>query len=350
MWCFPGELRRVGILGMNRRNVSYIARYNQRRRFPLADNKLKTKLLAERFKLPTPKLRAVIRYQYEIADCHAQLEALDGFVIKPAKGAGGKGILVIKDRQGDAYTKSSGKVCGFHDLKRHLSNILAGLYSLGGTPDVAFVEDLILPDPMFETLSYEGVPDIRIIIFKGFPVMAMLRLSTRESDGKANLHKGAVGVGLDIASGRCLHAVQHSGRVQRHPDTGIALDTICIPNWENLLILASRCYEITGLGYIGADLVVDRVHGPMLLELNARPGLSIQVANGCGLLPRLQTIEAFDPEFVPDAAERVRLSMDTFCAHIADRQVAQASEAALVTDWDWAQAGQRSRLRPPGHQ
>jgi alpha-L-glutamate ligase-like protein len=195
-----------------------------------------------------------------------------------------------------------------------LSNLQAGLYSLAGSPDVAIIEDLIRPVEMLERLSYAGVPDIRIIIFKGYPVMAMLRLSTRASDGKANLHKGAVGVGLDIGSGRSLHAVQYARRITRHPDTDIALDTITIPDWQNLLRMAARGFEVTRLGYIGADLVVDRDAGPMLLELNARPGLTIQVANGAGLLPRLRHIESLDPDLIPDAAERVDFSMRAFAS------------------------------------
>ena len=47
-----------------------------------------------------------------------------------------------------------------------------------------------------------------------------------------------------------------------------------------------------GLGYIGVDIVVDVNEGPMLLEANARPGLAIQIANGRGLLPRLEAIDA----------------------------------------------------------
>lgn len=314
MWRFSLPLHGKGILGMNRRNISYIFRYNDRSRYPLVDDKLRTKLLAEKFNLPTPKLRAVVRYQYEIASFHKAIDALHGFVIKPAKGAGGKGILVIVNRDGDKFVKPSGKIIGIHDVNRHLSNILAGLYSLGGTPDVAVVEDLIRPVPMFEKLSYEGVPDIRIIIFKGYPVMAMLRLSTHASDGKANLHKGAVGVGLDIGGGHCLHAVQYARRVTHHPDSGIPLDTIVIPGWEKLLLLAARSYEITRLGYIGADLVVDKNRGPLMLELNARPGLAIQVANGAGLLPRLKKIEALDPDFIIGPAERIAFSMEAFSA------------------------------------
>jgi len=314
MWSLPSALRDRGILGMNRRNVAYISRYNERRRYPLVDDKLRTKLLAEKFKLATPSLRKVIRYQHEIAAFDEEARTLDGFAIKPAKGAGGKGLLVVKTRRGDLYVKSSGSTVTAQQIQRHLTNILAGLYSLGGSPDVAIVEDLIRPVPLFEDLSYAGVPDIRIIVFKGYPVMAMTRLATRTSNSTANLHKGGVGVGLDIATGRALYAVQHGVRITRHPDTDIPLDTLAIPDWRNLLLLGARGYELTGLGYIGADLVVDRNRGPMLLELNARPGLSIQVANGAGLLPRLRTIERLDPEVTPAAEERVDYAMNVFRA------------------------------------
>src|SRR5690606_14514497 len=122
-------------------------------------------------------------------------------------------------------------------------------------------------------------------VFKGFPIMAMLRLATHASDGKANLHQGAAGVGLDMATGRSLNAVQFGKPVTEHPDTHKPLKEIDIPNWRQMLLLASRCYEMTGLGYIGVDLVLDARRGPELLELNARPGLAIQVANNRGLLP-----------------------------------------------------------------
>jgi alpha-L-glutamate ligase-like protein len=312
MWILPSLLNKHGILGMNRRNVSYISRYNMRNRYPLVDDKLKTKLLAEKFRLSTPKLRGVVRYQYEIASFDKIVENLDGFAVKPSKGSGGKGILVIKGKKDGLFIKSSGRKVDISHVKRHLSNILAGLYSLAGVPDAIIIEDLIRPSKMFEKLSYDGVPDIRFIVFKGYPVMAMLRLSTRASDGKANLHQGAVGVGLDIATGKGLHAIQHSRRVYNHPDTGIALDKIEVPDWKNLLLLAAKSYEMTKLGYIGADLVVDRNCGAMLLELNARPGLSIQAANGSGLLPRLKTIENIDPDLYFTPEERIEFSMKTF--------------------------------------
>lgn len=139
----------------------------------------------------------------------------------------------------------------------------------------------------------------------------MTRLSTRESDGKANLHQGAVGLGLDISTGRTLKAVQHGQRVLNHPDTGKDLSELRVPHWEMLLILASSCYEVTEMGYLGADIVIDKNRVPLLLELNARPGLAIQIANGMGMQPRLSMIES-QREVQRTPAERVSYAMEVF--------------------------------------
>lgn len=314
MWVSPWRLKRMGILGMNCRNRDFIGNYNARRLFPLVDDKLKTKLLAEEFEIATPRLFFVVEQQHEIATIERKLAGLEGFAIKPAKGSGGKGILVIIGRREDRFIKSSGVEITIDDIRRHMSNALAGLYSLGGKPDMIIVEDLIQFDDSFDGYSYEGVPDIRIIVFKGYPVMAMLRLATHASDGKANLHQGAVGVGLDVATGSALKAVQFSKPVFLHPDTKRPLNEIHIANWRDMLLLAANCYEMTGLGYIGTDIVLDKTRGAQLLELNARPGLSIQVANGRGLLPRLRHIEALKARAHRNSEQRVDYVIKTFTA------------------------------------
>ena len=299
------------MLNMNRRNVDYIARYNDRSSYPLVDNKLKTKLAVSEYGVKTPKLLQVVRQQHEISHFREMAEDLAGFAIKPAKGSGGKGITVITGRDGDDFIKASSARISVAMLERHLTNILAGLYSLAGTPDVAIVENLVQSSPALAKYSFQGVPDIRIVVFQGYPVMAMLRLATTASDGKANLHQGAVGVGLDIGSGQSLNAVQFNRPITLHPDTGLALENIQIEDWENMLEMAARCYEATGLGYMGVDLVVDANEGPLLLELNARPGLAIQMANGCGLLPRLNAIVSLKrPHFSP--RERALFAMESF--------------------------------------
>lgn len=291
MWTTPKRLKAKGIIGMNRRNIRYIGRYNDRRLYPLVDDKLQTKLLAEKHGITTPALIGTVSTQFSVKGVADMVAHSPGFVIKPAKGSGGKGILVIDRVDGESYIKPSGAILKREDLERHASNILSGLYSLGGSPDIAIVEALINFDASLSAYTYEGVPDIRVIIFQGYPVMAMMRLSTAASDGKANLHQGAVGVGLDIASGSALRGVQFDRTRTDHPDTGHDLASLKIPEWKSLLQLAAGCYEMTGLGYLGTDMVLDRDQGPMLLELNARPGLAIQMANGEGLRQRLDLVE-----------------------------------------------------------
>ncbi|MDX9814094.1 MAG: alpha-L-glutamate ligase-like protein [Sulfurimonas sp.] len=287
----PFKLKELGILGMNARNIDFISRYNSRKYYPLVDDKLQTKLLAEEHGINTPELLLVIRSQSDIKRYKDRLNSLSSFVIKPARGSGGKGIMVIVGKDGHMFIKSSGAKIDFDEISRHLSNTLAGLHSLSGDQDVAIVETLIELDPIFEPYSYQGVPDIRIIVFRGYPVMAMLRLSTKASDGKANLHQGAVGVGIDIKSAKAINAVVNGVKITHHPDTKHSFEAIEIPNWPELLELASSCYDITHLGYFGADIVLDKNRGAMLLELNARPGLAIQIANSKGLLKPLKEIQ-----------------------------------------------------------
>src|SRR5205823_2388245 len=160
-------------------------------------------------------------------------------------------------------------------------------YSLGGRPDVALVQQRVRPHPAFAAVSHRGVPDVRVIVYRGEPAMAMLRLPTRESGGRANLHQGGIGAGVDLATGRTGRAVQRDRVVARHPDTGRPLLGVRVPSWGRVLEIARRVAAEVGLGYLGVDLVIDRDRGPLLLEANARPGLAIQTANGRGLLPRL---------------------------------------------------------------
>jgi alpha-L-glutamate ligase-like protein len=307
----PAKLNKAGVVGMNRRNVVLIAQNNSRALYPLVDDKLKTKSITEGVGIAVPAMIGVARTQFHVRQLGEFLREQQTFVIKPSKGSGGKGILVITGRDGEDFIKPSGKRVTLKELRHHVSNTLSGLYSLGGKPDVAMIEELVEFSDVFEGFSYEGVPDIRVILYRGYPVMAMTRLSTRESDGKANLHQGAVGLGIDIATGGTLKAVQHGQPVEQHPDTGKKLSELKVPFWETLLILASRCYEVTKMGYLGADIVLDKNRAPLLLELNARPGLSIQIANGMGMQPRLSLIDTQQNE-KRTAEERVAYSIAAF--------------------------------------
>lgn len=311
-WRATRYLEELGILGMNRRNADLISQFNPRSFFPRVDDKVLTKQLAVKNDIPTPPLYHIVEYHGDIAGFEEALSGLYQFVVKPARGSGGGGIVLVTDRLKEGFVKPSGEVILKEDLVYHISGILSGIYSLEGLEDRALIEGLVIPDPIFAAITYQGVPDIRIIVYQGVPLMAMVRLPTRSSDGKANLHQGAIGVGIDLKSGRTGKGVHHSLVIDCHPDTGNPVGDIPVPYWEKMLGMAARSSEMTGLGFLGVDLVVDRDQGPLLLEFNARPGLAIQIANQDGLYGRLKKVDQAPPGIFETAETRVAWAMEVF--------------------------------------
>lgn len=303
------RLREAGVLGLNDRNANFIMRHNPRRLYPLVDNKILCKQKLIEHGIAVPQLLGEVRGQYEAGHLGVRLDKLDQFVIKPASGSGGDGIIVITGRQRGAWFTAAGRLMSLADIQYHVAGILAGTYSLGGQTDSAMLEALIHPDPILKPVAPEGVPDIRIIVYRGVPLMAMMRLPTRRSGGKANLHQGAIGAGVDLLTGITLKAVMNSSVVDQHPDTAATVEAFQLPGWPGLLLTATRCYDAIPLGYLGVDLVLDRDHGPLVLEMNARPGLAIQIANGSGLRSRLGLIDALDAPEKRDATQRLELAM-----------------------------------------
>jgi len=156
-----------------------------------------------------------------------------------------------------------------------------------------------------------------VIVFNKVPVMAMLRLPTEESNGKANLHQGAVGVGIDLATGVTTNGVYHSRPIRYLPGTKIKVNGLRIPHWEQILLTSVQTQiALPSLGYLGIDFLIDRNKGPLVVELNARPGLAIQVANRAGLKKRLDRVERLE---IRGPEHGVRVAKALFGASFADR-------------------------------
>ena len=310
------QLREAGVLGLNERNSEFIMRLNPRRLYPRVDDKVLTKELALDAGMAVPELYGIILNQGQAGDFGAMVAKRDSFVIKPARGSGGDGILVVTGRsqhKRNTFRLSNGVLISEAEIVHHISNIVGGQYSLSGNPDKALIEYCVRFDPVFAEVSYQGVPDIRVIVYRGYPAMAMVRLPTRASDGKANLHQGAVGAGVDMSLGETLTGVLDNDVVDEHPDTGALVSGLLIPQWDFILQSAARGYEVTELGYLGVDMVIDRDLGPLILEMNARPGLSIQIANCTGLAGRIRRIdEIYKPDANPE--ERARIARREFQA------------------------------------
>ncbi|MDD9875875.1 MAG: hypothetical protein OXR84_00350, partial [Magnetovibrio sp.] len=276
-----------GLLGINARNLIYIQKLNKREAIRFADSKLKTKHYLAARGIPVPKLYGVIRNHEELNNF--DFGSLPGnLVLKPNRGAGGEGILVFKDRKGSDFITAGGKVIPLDEIKNHINDTLDGRFSINGIQDTAFFEQRIETDSTITPYTYKGLPDIRIIVYNLIPVMAMLRLPTRESEGRANMAQGALGIGIDLATGKPTYIAKKNKIIKEIPGVGKFGPDFKIPHWDEILLIASKCQMITNLGYLACDIAIDENSGPILLEINARAGLKVQVANKAPLRKRLE--------------------------------------------------------------
>ncbi len=303
------RLHERGILGINRRNIDFTSKWNRRKLYPLVDNKLQTKAMCSAAGIPVPRLLAKAEHHFELGALMTRLEELDDFVLKPARGAMGNGIMVILSHEGAVYQRSGGRRLSRSDVQYHASGIISGLYALGGQADMAMVEERLRVHPDLAPVVYQGVPDVRIIVYRGCPIMGMVRLPTRASAGRANLHQGAVGVGIDLAAGRMRSAIVRNRTITDHPDTGARLPGRRIPEFERTVEIAVAASDRTEMGYLGVDVVIDAELGPVVLEMNARPGLAIQLCNQAGLLPRIASVDRLGDD-KREVAERLEISRE----------------------------------------
>lgn len=274
-----------GVLGMNQRNLHYIYPHNKRRDFPLSDDKLLAKKVLSAVGVPVPKTYQAYGYFFELRNLKEDLEKFPDFVIKPARGRGGGGILVIAKQDGDDWLTVGGRRLSLGEIRKHISDIIFGVHSFG-LADVAIIEERIKPHPEMERISPYGLADVRLILCQDTPIMAMSRIPTLASDGKANLHQGALGVGIDLISGRTVHAILEGGDASHHPDTNVSLVDVQIPHWTRLMEVGQLVARSVPLKYLGVDLVLTH-DGPLVLEINVRPGLQIQNANQMGMHEQL---------------------------------------------------------------
>ncbi len=298
------------ILGLNARNHLYQSRYNYPSAKAIADSKILTKKFLERHKFPTPKIFGIFRKFSDVPKFNWG-SLTDNFVIKPTGSFGGEGILVIKKRiSGDEFLTINREKLNIDDLKLHILDILEGHYSHRNLPGEAFIEERISIHPAFRRFSYQGTPDIRVIVFNKIPVMAMIRFPTAESEGKANIQQGAIGVGVDMATGKTTFGTLYYQPIKLIPGKNIRVAGLAIPFWTEILTMAIKIQEkIKKLGYLAVDFFIDKQRGPMVVELTARPGLKIQLANMAGLRRRLSRVEGLE---VDSAEKGIRISKDLF--------------------------------------
>lgn len=297
-----------GVLGLNARTLLYIKPFNPKKATALADSKLKTKAYLAARGIPVAKLYGRIENRDQVWEFDfSQLP--DECVLKPNHGFGGEGIIVLRGRDKKGRFLRNGKMpMEDQELREHIEDILDGKFSLKGRIDTAFFEKILKPHGCFARFRPVGLPDIRVIVFNLVPVMAMVRIPTADSDGKANIHLGGIGIGIDIAKGETTYGVQYRDIIEELPHGGEVAGHR-IPFWDEILLICSQIQQITNIGYLAVDIAIDEQMGPALLEVNARAGLQVQIANLAPLRARLDRVQGIT---VDSPEKGVRIGQDLF--------------------------------------
>lgn len=304
------------ILGINARNSLYLSRSSNKAK-ALVRSKYATKILLRNHNIPTAEIYGILGTMEDINEFDwSKLE--QNFVIKPSNGYAGTGVVVFKKKLADnLWQDQLGEKWSLDDIKLHCNDILSGQYSIHGSNHNVIVEERIAAHPKLAKYSYKGTPDVRIVIFNSVPVMAMLRLPTEESGGRANVTQGALAVGIDIATGITTYAVAHKNQpLQYLPGSKWKLNGIIIPEWEKVLETAILATNAAELEFCGVDLFLHKDKGPMVVEMNAAPGLSIQAANRAGLRRRLERVEDLN---ILNPKHGVKVAQALFASNFADK-------------------------------
>ena len=276
------------VLTMTVRNREFVGKYNPPDVMALL-TKDNAKALLMPQGIPVASTYLILRQRADLDKFGTWIDNHDTFALKPSSAYGGEGIMLVRGKNGKIYDTNFGPMTK-SQIETHAFSIIEGQFH-GGQEDTAVVEELLIQDERLRTIVPIGLADIRVISFLGYPVMAMMRIPTQMSGGKANIHMGAVAGGVRISTGIIIHSVWTGLPSPEHPDTGARLLGQQLPNWSEILEVASEAQKLLGIGYAGVDIALDRNKGPVVMEVNRRPGLEIQNANAAGLLRRLRVIE-----------------------------------------------------------
>jgi alpha-L-glutamate ligase-like protein len=310
------------ILGQNSRNLIFIQGEKTKFGKKIADNKILTKEILIQENIPNPLLLGKIENEKE-------LEAFDwnqlpkSFVMKPVHGSQGAGIEIFynKDENGNWIT-TQGERTSLEEIQIKAQEILDGKYSLSGDQDQVFFEERVKTHKALSNFTHKGAPDIRVVIFNQVPVMSYIRFPTKESKGKANMIQGAVGTGIDIASGITTTSTYGKGNggkgvpIEFVPGTKLRFQGVKIPYWNKILTYACQTLKACQLNFGAVDFLLDNEQGPVVVEINARPGLSIQIVNRDGLKWRLEKIRGLK---IKSIEQGIRIGQDLFGGEIEER-------------------------------
>lgn len=346
------------ILWINKRNNTYIKEFNPQKGIRLANNKNQTKKFLIQRGIPVPQTLFHFKSRqswlsFNFNDFHNPT-----FVIKPNKGSKWTWIFVIKEWRKSSINNNKdnkknsnlSKIINWinvlfqreekildswyefliwntwiteQELKKEVVGIFDGKYSSTNRADTIILEDRLIPWPWFEEFCEYGLADMRVILFNLVPIIAMLRMPTKESWGKANLAQWGIGLWLDIVTGKITSLYRRwQSYTNEFPSEWKHFKNKKIPYWQEIIQYSANAQYFVNIWYLWMDRVITK-KWPKLLEINARAGLEIQNITGKPLLSIMKKIEDID---VTTPNKWIEISKSLF----SDEHISEFKEQHIV--------------------
>jgi hypothetical protein len=221
----------------------------------LFDNKLMFKLYLDQ-KIKQTKLIAFFNPK-DKKIIHYEKPRTDKVVIKPIKGATGKGFKIISSKR------------FIDNLKKYKKSSL--------------VEDYIEQHKFLNKIFSKSVNTLRVLTFKDkekIQIISMiLKVGTSSTNHVDNIGRGGIPIAIDLDLGILLkaHFYKDHNHFQyiRHPETNYEFQGKILPFFQEVKDMAIKAHEMfPKCAIVGWDIAITE-NGPLLVEGNGLPDIPV---------------------------------------------------------------------------
>jgi hypothetical protein len=205
-----------------------------------------------------------------------ELNRREAIVIKPTTAMKGTGVTIVRRNVAGVM---------INDRQSSMADLLS---EIGGSTRRLLISDFVRQHDVIAGIYPETTNTIRAITMwdgdEPFIAAAILRIGTPSSRPVDNWGRGGLSAEIDLDTGSLSKAARYARETGHldwlavHPDTGVQIEGIAIPNWEMVrAVLLRVARHFWCLPLAGWDAVVTEA-GVKILEGNDWPGLrAIQV-------------------------------------------------------------------------
>ncbi|MCX6807778.1 MAG: DUF1704 domain-containing protein [Patescibacteria group bacterium] len=303
------------ILGANSNFLDFVYPVRSQQDFSWIKNRSKIKAWLQARGIFMPKTLLIVKNISDLDRLNFDILPQKFIIRKVFNNGRDDNILTLSSIGANAWLDSRKRLWKPEDIKQHILDILDGGFSKSGLPDIACIEQRPELDKFFARLGQDGLPVIKIIVYRNVPLMAMLKLAPPAIvNNKFGLRQNEILIGIDIATGETTNlftnsVFDHKKEILTLPWSGRVVRGLEIPMWQDILLLASQVQSLINANYLTVEISLDAKNGPVVCGLSIDSDLDVQLANHSSLRERLDKVKGLK---ISTLAQGVSISRDLF--------------------------------------